>query len=137
MGSLKRGGARTPLQTMSLGTGLPFFNNEFLKILLSLQNKNTLLNNSKTFSIFNSSWENKSQWCITLSFKIFKKYLKQYPKNTNNEHNANEQHLTKTKFHLQKLSYQSGLHKFPFNTMHPGLELLYCTLQFALMWEFD
>ena len=56
MGSLKRGGgAITPLQTMSLGTGLPFFNNEFLKILLSLQNKNTLLNNSKTFSIFNSS----------------------------------------------------------------------------------
>ena len=30
----------------------------------------------KTLSIFNSSRENKSDWCITLSFKIFKKISK-------------------------------------------------------------
>ena len=30
----------------------------------------------KTLSIFNSSRENKSDWCITLSFKILKKISK-------------------------------------------------------------
>ena len=74
---------------MSLGTGLPFFNNEFLKILLSLQNKNTLLNNSKTFSIFNSS-EKMSHIDLYL-----------YPsKKKKNAYNAYEQRPTKIKFHL-------------------------------------
>ena len=53
-------------------------------------------------SIFNYSRENKSDWCITLSFKIFKKISKAiFQKNTNDAHNAYEQCLTKVRFHLE------------------------------------
>ena len=41
---------------------------------------------------------------------LSKKYLKQYSKK-HNAHNAYEQRLTKIKFHLKELSYQSGLHE--------------------------
>ena len=50
---------------------------QYLHTKLSwLYNKNIILNNSKTFSVFNFSWENKSHWCIPLSFKFFKRISK-------------------------------------------------------------